>query len=380
MSDRRHTLLWASALATLLGPAGPGAGLAHAGGRHGKLGHHTQVVGVGIAAPVMGSAPLSLGVMAPSGTTTLGLAPVAPQTLGAGYTLVPATTAPAATAPSLGTAYTLVPTATPTAMLGAAPQAYQMVGYSLAPAAAATGSGGPTLGAAAGASPDPEVQLGQALGGANLQKIKDHLTAVIDEQTAGGQHPRRRALVRLLTDSALEFARDELHVDLVHWVPIVRTLVSQIVDDQVDTATTSGPAADTAPTRPAVGPRPNANPAPAAGPAPAPAPAPAPGGRRVIPIQASGYLVIDRIEVQGTIASTPSLPPTPTPAAEPDLQPVPAVKPTQPPVPNDPPAPAPDVTPATEPVTPTPAQPVLPPADVQRRDDGPLLPGEGNDG
>lgn len=398
MPERRSKdrFLRASALgALILGPVGS----SQAGGLHGKLGGHIGTLG-STPALVVGVAPTTttttLGVVQQP-VTTLGVAPSPTATLGVGYSLVPATTAPTTAPASLGAAYTYTIAPAPTATLGAAPTVlglspqpvapatypYQIVGYGV-PTAASGPAAGANQALGAGRTADPEVQLGAALGSGNLQRMKDHLEQVLDDELSAGSKPRRRALIRLLSDAALEFGRDELHLDLIHWLPVVRNLVTSLIDDhEADAPNAPAPArtTDSAPSPPTLPGEGSDAPATPSGTPATPAPR---NGQRVIPVQARGYLVIDRIEINGqavtpTVAPAPAPTPTPAPAPAPSTDPAPTT-PAEPSTPVTPARPAPaQPDPQAAPSTPPPPAPALPAGDETPRDTGPLLPGEGNE-
>lgn len=319
MSDMRRVFVWTSFMTMILG-AGPAA---WAGGGHGR---QPAVGGYTVGSPmvVLGSAPAGGGHLWHRWHTVgaMGGVPATAPPLGVAYTLVPtASSTGATTAPSLGMGYSYGPTVvlgggTPVLGGGTVTYAYPTVSYT----AGGGGSAAPSLGA--GQSSEPEAMLGHALGGPNLKRIKDHVLDLIEDQTSNGKRPARRKLIRLLTDGAMEFARHELRLDLVNWLPVVRDLVTNLVSDEVGPAESGGD-----------------EPAEAA---PRPRPSSSANGRQSIPIQASGYLVIDRIYVDG------------------EALPTPAVKPA---------------TPVDSPGATTP-----PAGDDVPRDTGPLLPEEGNDG
>lgn len=305
MSEIRRALFWATAAALA-----SGSGSAWAGGGHGRqaalgVGGYT----VGSPVVVLGAVP-ERGVLGWHKWHTVGAVGVAPGTappLGLGYVMTNAgNVAGTMTAPSLGATWTY---------------------YALTPggATAAGGSTAPSLGA--GGTGDPEVRLGAALSSAgrpgDLQRIKDRIRQLLEEQTRDGRRPRRSRLIRFLTDAAMTFARDQLRLDLIHWLPDVRDLVTRIVSDEAGGSEPGldDEAAEEAADRPV---------------------SPASDGRRVIPIRASGYLVIDRITIDGRSITIPETPGGTT-------------------TPN------------------TPEGGTTPAGDVTGADTGPLLPNEGND-
>lgn len=226
MLEARKTPLRIASLSLLLGYGS----IAVAGGGHGRqaaLGGAT----VGSPVVVLGSAPAgghfwhkwqTVGVAQGATAPPLGMAftTVAPNSGTIGST----------TAPPLGVALGQTVTLgnqVQTLGAGTITYTYPTVTYA---ASGTSGSTAPPLGA--GQSSNPEVQLGQALGGERLQRIKDRVRELLFDQQSNGQQPTRRKLISLLTDGAMEFARRELRLDLVNWLPVVTDLVTNLVDEE----------------------------------------------------------------------------------------------------------------------------------------------------